>query len=1031
MTGDDARTVTGPDAPGSRAPRQDVPGLDVPGLDVPGRTRPRRSTLAIRWVRAHPGMVVALAIPVVLFAVPQLFSGTFLNGDNQIQNLPMRALVGSDLDHGIWPLWNPYLFSGTPLLAGFNAGAAYPVTWLTAVIPLFTSWTITLVVAYDVALAGMYLFLRRQPMSTPAATLGAVTFAFSGYMTAQMVHIDLIEGASWLPWMLVAVHALTRGRRPAPRTADAAATRRRRARGWVVVLAVSLGMSLLTGNAEAIVDSGVLVMIYWIGRLVTTGLFRRDARRALASSVAAVACGVAGGMALGAAQWLTGLVFLSQSQRSATTYGFFTGGSLDNRLVTLVFSPFLLGSAQNVPGQYAGAYNFQEVTSYVGVLALIAACSLFLRRWRTRPEARHWWIWYVILVVGLLSALGGQTPFGHLMYAIPVINSERLINRNLLLVDCSLAVLLGWWVHLLLADRRADPPDAVGAVGAAEPPDPAGPQQGRSRVQSDMRTGMRTGWPSDVRNRWREGGRSEIVATCAPLAVMTLLCIFLWVDGPLLGRALDIQYPMSTLTRHRVAVLVTVQVAVAAWATWIVLAERRFTAKHLARLLTAALAVDLVLFNTFVIQPPITEAHAQANGPTSAAFSALVGNGRFIIYDPDRLYGDQLLSLGQTDLNIYRRLPSAQGYTALTDGDYFLATGSHYQEDLSPESLAGPVWDGLNVTTLLSLPGYFVIPVGRASAQPGVHPTIQFPNNPSAYVNTPAKLPDSFALAPGAPRRWYFGGVLTVGSFEVPVLGGAPARFRVGLVTTSGGLRWLPTADAEVVETGQNRTLRVSLPRPTAAGGIVLQPSRASASVVGIPQVQTVEAGAVALDGRMQFGVVPPHWRFTGMFGPFSVFRNDNAQGWAQLRGTGGGANPAGSSVMASAPGQGGGTTISVHATSPTVLVRSAAFSPGWLATVRSVHHVSGRVVLGPPTTATVVADGVLQQVALPAAGDYLVTFSYGPTNASVAVAVSGLAVVVLVLIGLAELVAARRRRRSGRHHQDRTGTSGSVRIRG
>ena len=42
-----------------------------------------------------------------------------------------------------------------------------------------------------------------------AATFGAATFAFAGYMTAQIVHVDLIEGAAWLPWMLLAVHGLT------------------------------------------------------------------------------------------------------------------------------------------------------------------------------------------------------------------------------------------------------------------------------------------------------------------------------------------------------------------------------------------------------------------------------------------------------------------------------------------------------------------------------------------------------------------------------------------------------------------------------------------------------------------------------------------------------------------------------------------------------------------------------------------------------------------------------------------------------
>jgi hypothetical protein len=125
---------------------------------------------ATGWVRCHPGLVVVLLVPLVVFAAPQLTGSTFLDGDNFLQNFPMRALVGLDLRHHTLPLWNPYLFSGTPLLGGFNAGAAYPTTWLMAVLPIFTAWTLNLAIAYDVAILGMYVFLRRQAISSTAAT---------------------------------------------------------------------------------------------------------------------------------------------------------------------------------------------------------------------------------------------------------------------------------------------------------------------------------------------------------------------------------------------------------------------------------------------------------------------------------------------------------------------------------------------------------------------------------------------------------------------------------------------------------------------------------------------------------------------------------------------------------------------------------------------------------------------------------------------------------------------------------------------
>ena len=362
-------------------------------------------------------MVAALALPLLVFGIPQLFGMTDLSGDNFLQNFPMRVLVGTDLIHGALPLWNPYLFSGTPLLGGFNAGAAYPVTWLTAVLPIFTAWTLTLAITYDVALAGMYLFLRRQGIASTAATFGAVTFALAGYMTAQQVHIDLIEGAAWLPWILVAVHGLTAetgsvvgvGSRPGRAARSAARSARRRTRGWVLVLTLALGLTLLAGAAEAIIDSGVLVAMYWVWRLADQGYLRRGSGRALVRSVAAVPVGLVAGVALGTAQWLpgTGLPLPVPAGHGQLRL-------LHQRIAQqpprgpgrLTLRP---RHQPDVATSYAGTYNFPEVTSYVGILALIAAC-LFLKRWRRRPEARQWWIWYGILVIGVLSPWATRPP---------------------------------------------------------------------------------------------------------------------------------------------------------------------------------------------------------------------------------------------------------------------------------------------------------------------------------------------------------------------------------------------------------------------------------------------------------------------------------------------------------------------------------------------------------------------------------------------------------------------------------------------
>ena len=935
-------------------------------------------TVITGWVRSHPGLVILLALPVAVFGLPQLGGWTFLDGDNFLQNFPMRALVGHDLQHGVLPLWDPYLFSGTPLLGGFNAGAAYPTTWLMAVLPSFTAWTLNLALVYDVALAGMYVFLRRQSIGSTAATFGAATFAFSGYMTAQIVHIDLLAGAAWLPWMLVAVHALTGPRDLGSVPTDEPSRGRRHIRGWIALLSFAVGMSLLSGGIEAIIDGSILVAVYLIGRLATMGYFQRAHRGALVSSLATVALGAVGGVALGAAQWVPGLAFQSQSQRSGANYTFFTTGSLPARLVTLLATPFLLGTNHGWPG-YAGPYNFQEVTSFVGILALIAAGSLLLRKWRRRPEARHWRVWYVVLAIGLLSALGGATPFGHALFLLPVVNGQRLLNRNLLLVDFSLAVLLAWWVHLLLEAR-----------GGAEPDQATRPLP----------------LPLPLRRRWRPGHRAELVATCAPAAVIVGLGLFLWIDGPLLQRLLQIQFPVDSTARLQDAALVTVGAAIAVAATWVVLAEPRFSRARLRHLLAIILVADLVLFNAFVIHPPTPESLARGQGSLAGSLTSATGHGRFLIYDPDEFNDDQLFAVGQTDLNIFNKLASGQGYAALTDANYYNATGAHGQEDLNPATLAGSTWDTLNVRTLLSLPSYFVTPLYQSANGPAAAPgtSVPFPPTPNSYTGAPTPGPGPASIRPGRSHRWYFGGLLTVDHWTVRIRAGETSGLRVGVLGPTGATRWLPSADVAVTGSHAQPSLHVSLATPVQAGGLVIENRTQRPSVIGTPTARTAEAGDVALNGRMQYGVTWPHWKFTGTIGPFGVFQNADPQGWAWARGPAGTPPMPGTSVTAGAPGQDGGQRITVHATSATTLVRSVAWSPGWRATIRQGDQQ--------PSEASVVQDGTVQAVSLPGAGDYVVTFTYAPGSATAGLAVSAVAALALALWAAYELTGVFRRRR-------------------
>jgi hypothetical protein len=413
--------------------------LLIVGIDLSStlRTRPVAAR-GTRQPRRWPGDAVAIsalvALPVLAFGVPALFGHAVLPGDDLSQNFPLRVLAGRELRAGELPLYNPYIWSGAPLLAGWNAGGLYPLTFLFAVASPTAAWTLNLVITWAVAGTGTYLFGRALRLGSLASFLGALSFALAGAMSAQVSHFGLVAGMSWVPVELLSVLRLSQPRSVASRLR------------WTGVLAAATGLTILAGEPRAVDDACVIVVSYAAWRIARLG-------RSSGPAALSVAAGALLGGSLGAVQWLPGLAAVATSQRAASSMALFTSGSLPPRWLLLMLVPDLLGGSGSF-GQpaFLATYNLTEVTDYVGILPLVAAAAL-LARVRLRPRPPEWLVWHVIALVGVLLALGGRGPLGPLLLHLPLFGEQRLQSRNILVTDFALAVLLAYWADNPLGGR--------------------------------------------------------------------------------------------------------------------------------------------------------------------------------------------------------------------------------------------------------------------------------------------------------------------------------------------------------------------------------------------------------------------------------------------------------------------------------------------------------------------------------------------------------------------------------------------------
>ncbi len=185
--------------------------------------------------RALGAIALLALIAVVLYRQIALTNLILSGGDAFTYFYPYRAYAAQMVQSGRMPLWNPYLFMGAPFLANSQAAVLYPLNlallWLPA--PKIVAWSIVLHVAMAAAFA--YLYARQCiRLSIPAAFLAAAAFAFGGFVSGQVEHVNQLNVSAWFPLLLLLWDLRSRARWPA-----------------LLGAGVTVGLGLLAGHTQS------------------------------------------------------------------------------------------------------------------------------------------------------------------------------------------------------------------------------------------------------------------------------------------------------------------------------------------------------------------------------------------------------------------------------------------------------------------------------------------------------------------------------------------------------------------------------------------------------------------------------------------------------------------------------------------------------------------------------------------------------------------------------------------------------------
>ena len=336
----------------------------------------------------------------------------------------------------LFPLWNPYVFAGTPFLAeSSNTQLLQPLHLLFAILPPGTAIAATMPLYLALAGISMYAYLRVIDLPRGSALIGAITFMLASVATWWLLLNYIQASVVWLlPTALLGTELILRGRYR-----------------W--------GM-LLTSAALSLALFGHTQITFYI--LLTTGLYavwmltarwRREKlqSRALLARVGILAGSAFLALALAAIQLLPSLELTQLSHRAAVTDPTGIIPLPLSSLLTLIL-PGIAGFPPS--GTSWGSTNPFDSTLYLGVLPL---ALVFWATW-TRPNRYLAW-GAALTIVGLLLALAWPKP-EFLATIFPPYQLFPQQGRILLLAKFGLALLAAFGAQAVL-NRTKLPPNRL------------------------------------------------------------------------------------------------------------------------------------------------------------------------------------------------------------------------------------------------------------------------------------------------------------------------------------------------------------------------------------------------------------------------------------------------------------------------------------------------------------------------------------------------------------------------------------------
>ena len=341
---------------------------------------------------------------------------------------PLRDFTVTSIKGGVLPLWNPYIFCGTPHLALQQSAIFYPPSIIYYIFKFDFAFNLFLI--FHVFLAGLFTFslCRHWKLRTSSSLVAAITFMFSGYIVSMINLPTTLSSVIWLPLILLFFDKGLSETRPK----------------YVLLAAVFLAVMFLGGEPSIAYSTSWVLLFYavffWLNNRGTCPFKRAFSYFFMAGTVSLL-------LVLFQALPFFELLALSDRTISPPTYAQLTTWSFSFRDVFSFFVPFL-GRTDFSKDSYWREQSWVLIV-YLGVFAaLLVLVSLFF------TKDRRIRFLYFIGTLYLFMAMGSYTPFYYFVYkVIPGFRFVRYPVRFLYVTTFAISVICGSGFNVYLEGR--------------------------------------------------------------------------------------------------------------------------------------------------------------------------------------------------------------------------------------------------------------------------------------------------------------------------------------------------------------------------------------------------------------------------------------------------------------------------------------------------------------------------------------------------------------------------------------------------